>query len=225
MTSVLHSNQKIVADGSGNFSFESRAYYPADDDQKVDFYAVNPFKTSQQLTSVMSFSVNTDQTSDKGYTNSDLMYAKRTNVEKTKKDVELTFRHKLSKISFVVKQGDGTSLKDLSNIQLRNVYTDVNIDLTDGTLIPVASTVKSINANGVEGSGEAEVDGMAVVIVPQTFVADGTKEFLAVTVDGKEHVYTPTEDMYFETGSRYNFVITVYDNGISVSHTEMSWDE
>lgn len=228
ISDIVYDNALLTADGNGNFSYESDGqtvlYYPVEAGN-VDFYAVHPYAEAVNLGSVMSFKVIEDQSVLTNYYNSDLLYSQKKDLSKTSSAVPLVFNHKLSKISFLVKQGAGIDLSELTGIQIMNVLSDINMDVTSGALIPVSGANTDINVYGVKGTTgeETQVSGMAAIIVPQSFVTDGSKQLFRLVINGVSFYYKPSVGILFEEGKAYNYTLTVNNTGIEVTSSIVDW--
>jgi len=227
-TNIVYDNALLTADGNGNFSYESDGqnvlYYPVEAGN-VDFYAVHPYSDATSLGSVMNFEVEPDQSVLANYYNSDLLYSQVKDISRTRNAIPMVFNHKLSKVSFVVKQGVGLDLSNLTSIQIMNVQSDINMNINDGSLVPIAGTNTEISVYGVKGTtGEqTQISGMAAIIVPQSFVTDGSKRLFRLVINGADYYYTPSVGILFEEGKEYNFTLTVNNTGIEVTSSIVDW--
>lgn len=228
LTNIYYDNALLTADGNGAFSYSSGGqtvlYYPVEP-VNVDFYAVHPYASTTALNSIMNFSVNLDQTTAANYYNSDLLYSKVENIARTRNAVPMTFNHKLSKINFTIRQGAGLDLSDLSSVTIMNVLSQIDMNLTDGTLVPVTGSTSEISVYGVRGTtgNETELTGMTAIIVPQSFTTDGTKQLFRLNINGVNFYYTPAVGIMFEEGKQYNYTLTVNNTGITVTSTIEDW--
>ena len=225
---VLYDNVRLTADGNGNFSYSYQGgtvlYYPTEA-INVDFYAVHPYSESASLSSVTKFAVKQDQTVLKNYYDSDLLYSMVDDIAKTRAAVPMVFDHKLSKISFTVREGAGVDLSGLTAISVMNVMSEIDMNLTDGTLVPVSGDVTEIGVYGVRGTtgSETQVSGMSAIIVPQSFVTDGSKLLFRLTISGRDFYYTPAVGILFEEGKIYSYILTVNNTGIEVTSSINNW--
>ncbi len=219
---IYYDNVSILADGEGGFTYPTPLYYPLGT-SNVDFYAVNPYMSGAVLTTPIAFSVENDQSENGDYLNSDLLYASTKDVERTYNDVSLSFTHKLTKVTFVVQQSGIISLENLNEIQLQNVLTDVTLNLQTGALTQVDSEPATVVANNVRGTTETVQTDMAAIIVPQTFTAEEDKALIRINVEGNNFYYYPNSDITFESGKSYNYTITVYNTGITVTSEILPW--
>ncbi len=223
-STVYYNNETIVADGNGGFTYPTQLYYPLGT-ANVDFYAVNPRMAGATLTAPMSFSVQNDQSSNSAYLNSDLLYASTKDISRRNEAVDMSFTHKLTKVTFVVKQSGIITLDELSDIEIQNVQTETTLNLQTGALTPVASTPENVTVNNVRGTTQNVQSEMAAIIVPQTFTAEANKPFIKITIGENVFDYIPRVNITFESGKSYNYTITVYNNNITVASEILPWDE
>ena len=104
----LYVNNTLTADGGGSFTGGQPMYFPSTA-KGEDIYAIHgnfgadftDFWSAEQTHTIAQ----DQKSSGDGYAKSDLVYAKHTNVARTKQAVNLEFRHLLSKIEVVLVQG------------------------------------------------------------------------------------------------------------------------
>lgn len=229
LTEIVHNNAILTADGNGNFTYssgeQSVLYYPVEP-VNVDFYAVHPYAETTALGSVMNFEVNRDQTTLENYYVSDLLYSQKKNIPKSRNTIPMLFNHKLTKISLIVKQGPGMDLSDLSSIQIMNVLSQINMNVSDGALVPISGTETEIDMYGVRGTvdSETQISGIAAIIVPQSFVTSGNKELFRLVINGVNYFYKPASGILYEEGKVYNYTLTVNNSGvIDVTSSITDW--
>lgn len=222
-TSIIYTNTELTADGNGALNYSPKMFYPTNGNT-VNFYAYHPFGSASDLTTAIPFSVKADQTAATDYLNSDLLYSQKTGVARTSSAELLTFNHKLSKLTFTVKKGEGASLEGLSAIEIQNTLPETSLKLEDGTITAASGTATTIKAFGVPttvSSTDAEVSGMAAIVVPQTVTTD--TELLKITIGGVSYIYRVPANLDYESGKVYNYTITVNMAGIIVTSEIVDW--
>ncbi len=222
---TLYSNAILTADGIGGFTYnyygQNTLYYPLDN-ENVDFYAVHPYAAGMRITENFIFNVRQDQSDIRDFLNSDLLYCKVENVAKSRNSVAMIFRHKLSKITFEIIEGEGTDLTLLNGIEVLGVNSRITLELPDSTLSSPANPVNIIPYGVRAATGtETTIDGISAIVVPQTFT--GGNPLFKFTVDNTEFFYTPQNNVVFEQGNRYNYRITINNAGIEVESTIDRW--
>ncbi|MCD8264428.1 MAG: fimbrillin family protein [Tannerellaceae bacterium] len=138
--------------------------------------------------------------------------------------MELIFHHKLSKITFKILQEGDRNLSGLSSIDILNVATTTQIDITTGDLTTVDNqSTSTIQAYGISGSTDKELTDGAALIVPQQFPAH--QELIRVTIGDRVHTYIPDAIIVFEEEVHYNFKIKVYDENVTFEVSRQDWDK
>ena len=186
-------------------------YYPVNG-AKVDIRAIYP----KGKMNTSSFTVENPQVTKPAYMASDLMFAKKTDVEKSTTAVQLTFEHKMSKILVNLTGEGGVNLSN-SVVTLLGVKTSVEFNPTTGVVG---------NATGSATDIQMTADGAvpsACIIVPQVVPSGYLLEILLENNDVLH--YKTVQDMIFESGKKYTFNVTVIESNISVSTTVSDWDK
>lgn len=100
-----------------------------------DFYALYPYQQNVNSVEGYAFSVSQDQNGD-GYEASDLLFAKAENVSRTDGEVDLQFKHMMSKCVVNVVKGDQFEgdIPDDIVAHLYNTSVDCKVDWTTGSL-------------------------------------------------------------------------------------------
>jgi len=226
ISELVYDNAILSADGDGGFSYsyegQSILYYPTEPGN-VDFYAIHPYNENITLGNTTNFKVNRNQTVLKDFFDSDLLFSRVLDVAKTRNTVAMTFNHKLCKINFIIKKGVGIDLNTLSSINIQNVIAEIDMNTSDGTLVPISAVAGNIEVYGVQGTSGNEISGMAAIIVPQTFTAEANKRLFKLTINNVDYFYTPTTNITFESGKKYNYTLTVNNSGIEVSSEIVDW--
>lgn len=222
---VEYNNVEIVADNTGNFTYAQQMYYP-EDNSTVNFYAVHPYTAGITLGATETwtdFSIKPNQHDVVNYLKSDLLYASKSNISRTKSKVALTFSHKLSKINFTIKSGNHIDMRELTGIGVINVKPSTQIDINTGAIKEASGTpIEVISAPSTPAAtANSNVTGIETIIIPQT-IAAGSKLF-KVTIDGVNYYYTNPDAVAFEGGNCYNYVLTINQTGIEVSSTITDW--
>ena len=167
---------------------------------EITIYAYHPYNTS--MSADFPFTVSTDQSTTKGYLESDLLWTKKTTA-KTIAPVALSFVHKLSKLEIKLQSNDA---EDLSGATISVCGTHINtlFNPLTGELTPVSEkNVKDIKASVTTAAALQA----SCIIIPQT-VASGTA-FIKVEHEGKTYQYKLSESATFEEGKSYIFTLTI----------------
>lgn len=190
----------------------------------------------------VKFSVAADQSSmGTAYTNSDLLYATKRNVARTKDQVELTFYHMLSKMEIAIVRGEGApELANDDAVTIADVVTDGTFKPTkEADMTDQAARQAMIEAGCTKGQmvvsqktctnfGEANVDYNEAIVVPQDMLG---KKIEFKLKDGGILSYTIPEftetpgNAVFESGKKYIYHITLNLTGVEVSATIVDWGD
>ena len=149
-------NKLWTSDGEGGLSTEHAVYWA---NTNVSVTAYHPYNVDW-TSGTQTFTVKTDQSVEENYLDSDLLWAKETEVSKSTNAIPLTFSHKLAKVN-VTLQPEYPEI-DLSSavVSICNTKTSTTIDLFDGTVpVDAIGEVKEIKA-GVGLTASA-------IVVPQ----------------------------------------------------------
>lgn len=139
----------------------STLYFPPGDNDKVDvsIYALYPSTVTSSLT---SFAVQTQQTTDADYKASDLMYASATSP-KTDQAIHLQFNHKMAKL---IINASGEENLTMKTITLKSLYTTIGWNATTGELGSTSGSTSDI-VIASNGSFASSLTGVAL-FPPQT---------------------------------------------------------
>ena len=199
-----HNNKPWTVEANGTLTNTDDKLYWGNGN--ATFYAYHPYNENWTGNS-HSFSVQTDQSTDEGYLNSDLLYGWRANVAKTAEAVTIPFVHSLTKINITVDSDD------IDNLNGASVYicgTDIdltfnpqfaahvgNIDITDQT------TIQDIKAGTATGLANNISYSVSAIIVPQTITAD--TKFIKVSLNEKDYYYITPQELSFQATEEYTF--------------------
>lgn len=185
------------------------------------------------ITHTVAQNQKTQQPTD-GYAKSDLVYAKSTDVARTKQPINLQFKHLLSKIEVVLVKGDGSP--DISKMEILNTKLEA-------VFTPSKENEFKVTANGTDGENPIEIDANLTekdaaentesddgkelneaVIVPQTLTSG--KAFIRVTTaEGGELIYRLPEGKTFDPAKKYRYTITANMTGLTVTAEIKNWGE
>ena len=156
------------------------------------------------------FSVNTDQSNEANYRNSDLLWTTATS-SKTENAVPLKFTHKLAKIKVSLTSEES----DLSNATIYVCGTNISASFnpTTGILSTSSNGVTDIKA----GITKKDAYTASAIIIPQTLFKD--TKLIKIQHDGKEFSYILPEDKEFISGKSYSYILNIKSNGIEVQAT------
>ena len=237
-------NLLYTADGKGGFD-GSTVYYPQSGNG-VNIYAYAPWKDGLSLDGNYAFSIQQDQSTDENYLASDLLwgqpmklktddsgdYESANPVKRTKENVNVTFKHLLSKIQIELTPEAGLTAKDFrgATLTILNVKHSTSLILAEGTISEASGDPFDVTAATYEDKEGLTGENLkaAAIVVPQT-IAKGTK-FLKVTLkSGGELYYTlpsgeSDADLVLKSGKIYKYDIKVKLTGLTVTSQITDWE-
>lgn len=210
-----YSNVSAKADGNGNFSDYSTMYYPQSG-KGVKIAAYHPYKADAG--DEYDFIVAGDQrTHVADYYNSDLLYSAETEFARSSNACALTFEHKLCKITYTLKAGDGVSSIEGATVDIVNVEKAVKFNRTTGAVTNVQS--------GYSKKGDVKLGQYGAIIAPQPVEQD--EKLLKITLSdaagGGVFYHKKADDIAFTGGNLYHYTITVNATGLTVTSTITPW--
>lgn len=194
----------------------SEQMYWLDKTTEAVFYGYYPYSEVSDVNE-HSFTVATDQSELSSLKSSDFVWGKSASTAPSKNPVALQTSHIMSSIKIYVEPGDGfkpETFADLDvKVNLRNVKNSAKVNLEDGSVTAVGSSVQMTpyKDNGY----------YRAIIVPQT-VADES-ELVVITVNGTE--YTLKKGFAFASGTRHKFTVKVNKTGSGVNIGIGGWEE
>ena len=146
---VSASNLRLTWDGNAMVP-ENTLYWGLNQEanETTEFYAYYPYKANTGKT--FTFGVSADQTNEADFLAADLMLA--ASVAAPGDDaVVLNFAHRMARLVFYV---DNRIDAKVTDVELKNVVLNTNVDLEASTLEPAgnATSVKALPAKAVDGS-------------------------------------------------------------------------
>ena len=178
-----------------------------------------------------TFTVESNQDKQVQYKLSDLMFGtildddgvSSKEVAPTDVKQTITFRHKLSKITVILKSGTGSPDTKNSEVQLCNVYKTIGFTPASGALGALSGDPDYVTMT-TDGRSSS---GVSAIIPPQSI---GTGYFLKIRLAGKSDTdsgdiiyYSPSQSFDVESGKEYKFTMTINQNGLTVDYTVSDW--
>jgi len=186
-------------------------YYPLDE-TNVDIVAYCPFDASS------TFTVQEDQTNNDNYMASDLLFASKSNQEKTPDAVPLQFEHKMAKVVVNVTAASASGITEIQTVTLQNVKRQVTFNQTSG-VVSNAGTYGNTTVRLVKDGNTTTATG-AAVIPAQTI--SGT--LLTVVTDIGTATYS-VETKEFNAGKVYVLNIYVGRTAIGATTQITGWTD
>ena len=186
-------------------------FYPLDN-TNVDIVAYSPYDAGS------TFIVQDDQSNNDNYMASDLLFASKTNVEKSTNAVPLQFEHKMAKVVVNVTANAASGISQIQAVRLQNVKRQVNFDTETGT-VSNAVTYGSTTVSMVQSGNTNTATGVAV-IPAQTI--SGT--LLTVVTNIGTATYT-IDSKTFAAGNVYTLNIRVGRTSIGGTTDITNWSD
>lgn len=194
----------------------ANAYFP-DNTTLCDLYAYHPFTGSGFKIGASTLDINlcTDQSNGSDYDKADYMVASAKGVAPSGEPVPLLFNHILSKVDLVLKAGEGCTLDELkeADIRLVSLYSK-GIYEVENTSFHNLSMRDNITPFGSFRVNNDKLEGLSAILIPQTKA--GGESLLYVVFEGRTHAYKPETELVFESGKEYQLTITVSVESIGV---------
>lgn len=212
-----------TTDGNGGMTTQTQPYYPTSGNG-VNIYAIYPSGTKAGEL----FTVQADQSADANYKKSDLMYGKpaQNPVSRTSSPVNINFSHRLSKVTVVLKSGNGNPDLNEAVVTLKDVKLSATFTATaeSGSVSEAtgdATDIKVMTAANNALSGSA-------VVVPQTlgtsFIEVKLKNGGVLTSSSlKDESDNPISDVVLTSGKEYKYTITVNLTSLDVTSSISNW--
>ena len=188
-----YSNGNLVAsDDDGKAFWDTK-------DTELSVYAYYPYSANVVNNSAYEFSVNSNQSVEANYYDSDFITAQNEGVEPQEGAVSLTFNHSLSKVNVSLIAGKGITSDELAELDkeftISGLVTSGTIDLATGvaTAGTTKATITPLVSNGKDYSA---------IVYPQS----GAVTFY-MELDGE--IFSYTTNVNFAAGYQYQFNLTI----------------
>ena len=211
-------NPMVYTHDGSQFKAATTQYFPSNGNG-IDVWAVYPSTITVGTT---DFTIESDQTSDANYKNSDLMIAQKLENKTKTDDITLSFTHQLSKIIVKLDKEAGVD-GDLTGavIKLTNVVKKTALTVSgDGITLGDLSAVAGDNGELTIGTYNA-TNGTAAIVIPQS---TGTMKFKVTLANGGSYTANmPNTTTTFAANKEYTFTLTLKANAITVSASINEW--
>lgn len=184
-------------------------------DSQITVTAYHPYHSAWTGTE-QEFSVSTDQSTNSGYSNSDLLWT-TTSASMTDATIGLNFKHLLTKINVTL---SSDHIDDLSGTTISICGTKISTIFNPMTgVVSGASDVQEIMASITTD----EAYTASAIIVPQAIVKN--TKFIKLTRGDKNFHYTLPEDMQYLPGYSYHYTLKVEESNMEdlLEGKEIEW--
>ena len=204
-TNVKYANSEETIDG---FTSDTPITYPGGDVTFVNFMAVYPY--NEKVTDGnYSFTLgDKDNLSD-----NDIMYASSPSVEAGINNVNLTFKHKLSKIVLNITDKNGSPVTG-ATVSINKQCLDGVLKVSDGTVTAKAETEYNSSLQFVD-----KTNGQYEAIVLPDEAREG--RIISITMSDNTIYRCPIDNISFDSSKRYTFPIVLYSKDPSVEQPEL----
>lgn len=167
-----------------------------------------------------SWSVQSNQ-EEKGYQNSDFLYAAPKDISFSDTNKSLAFTHQTARVVINIKNAEAATDADVissvvigneNNLALSGGYTAPTEGNATGAWNISGGTMGTITPKDITaGDGSDILKTYAALVIPQNMSEQANKKFIAVTLaDQNTYYYTPEDtDADLESGKQYTYNITV----------------
>lgn len=208
---LIADNAALTANGSGGFT-GAPIYYPADG-SAVSIYAYAPYNVdwNSSLNADKAFTVSADQSTEKGFTDSDLLRGVPTNnsLVASNEEVPIAFKHKLTKLNINFDTSDSNVDLKGAEVSILNTLSTTTLNVYSGAVGTASGTATEIKVASF--ASDATSFTACAVIVPQT-INSGT-DLVCVKVNSTVINAKLNQAVTFESGKKYTY--TVKFNGTS----------
>ena len=187
-----------------------KPYYPTSGSVKIVAYHPSTASTT--------FTVESDQTNETNYHNSDLMFSNNiTAQEKTTSTVNLQFTHKMAKLVVTANKGDGVN--GIKTITLKQVKRQVSFDQTTGT-VGTATTTGSTDVTLFKDGSNTTTSGAGAALIPTQTI---TGALLEIDTDQGTATYSvASPGKTFNANTKYTVTVTVNRTAVGITNS-ITW--
>ena len=156
---------------------QKEVFYP-EGDATLDFISYYPYQEDgvSKGSSQLPISVQTDQSTSEGYSTSDFLMARATDIKSGDKPVELAYQHQLLKIKIVLSPKEGENVEDmlLANPQIvaTGFKTRALYDLETGDISELSSPAGILPFGTWKKKSNGTLTGKEFILIPQEYNAE-----------------------------------------------------
>ena len=218
-TSGANYSPTVYTHNGSQFNTTTPQYFPSNGNG-IDVWAVYPSTVTESSNTY--FTIESNQTSDTDYKNSDLMFAQKLENKTKTDDITLSFSHQLSKIIVKLeKEGGVDGVLDGATIKLTNVIKKIALTSVDGSGITLGNLSSVQEDKGELTIGKYATNGAAAIVIPQS--ASSMKFKVELDNGGSYTADMPNTTTQFEPNKEYTFTLTLKANAITVSASIKAW--
>ena len=220
MGNVCSNRKHATASGDGTFT--GTPIYFRNKTDKLTITAYYPFAgTEGQMPAVVTASTGSDRQTPDEQKKIDFLYAVKENVSGASPEVNLTFSHLMSKLTFIFKNGnDGTDVSKITSCEINGLVLSGTFDPTTG--ICKANTTAHPTALSFTPTVTKDKEIDPLILFPQTVgkvtmkIHDNEEQDFSCELN-----FGPNG---LQAGNNYVFTITVKKTTLSVNSTITNWN-
>ena len=207
-TSYLNTNVKYANsdENKNGFTSEMPITYPGGDVTLVNFMAVYPYNenvTDGNYTFVLG----------EDLSKNDIMYASSSLVEAGTNNVDLTFKHKLSKIVLNIEDENGNPLNGAA-VSIDKQCKEGVLNMSDGTVTAKEAAEYKSSLKFVD-----KTNGQYETIILPDEAREG--RIILITTSDNKIYRCPIDNISFDSSKRYTFPVVLYSKDPSVTKPEL----
>lgn len=223
---VPHFNAwELTSDGQGSLSPTGEMQNFPDGNETLNLYSLSGNFTTGDIIAGetpfpaqgLSYSVDSDQRGEMGYSGSDLLYAAQNNIGQQDGSIALRFYHMLSKVEVLLKPGGGVTAEELRKA---TVLIDA---VVDGSFTPKKVTTADLADVSVRNNMVAATGALGTIQTSPKVIDDATKteygcavffpqtvtgRFITIILSDDRRYYYTAKELTFESGKHYIFSLT-----------------
>lgn len=229
ITTIFKPSSKIIYFGAEEGRFT--AYYPYTEDRSMITETVN----DQEVKLIKA-----DLTNQWNSMKFDFLFAKEVTANKSDRELNLVFRHKMCYLILHMRRGEGvpetpgSSLSENHVISLDALYPSAAFNPLTGEVIPkgdpICTTfIKNKNITSVAEPGSSGDIYFPLILAPQTLegglilyvtqVEDKSAPELQEIITYRAVLKTDSDKMQLKAGMKYEYTVTINKRGITVDNT------
>lgn len=155
----------------------------------------------------------------------DFLYAKKENVKGSSPSVNLDFSHKMSKLTFVFKNGNsGTDVSKITSYSIDGLVLEGNFDSSTGVCTPKNIESQQLVIDLKDTSVISEKSVPSLIVFPQIPSENSLKMKIHDSENQDYVCELKFDDKGLEPGNNYLFTITVKKTILSVDSSIVNWN-
>lgn len=195
-------NNELFKFNGSSWTAERKVFW---EDGTFDIYAYYPHLAKLNDVEELEFDLPVDQSTPKGLSSADFLWASKENVTSSSSPVPLQFSHRLSKVVVKLEKGEGFEGEIPSDceVYIHSTATTALIDLTTGdtsrSLYSPTSTIKAYSKSSTE---------FEAIVVPQNL--DSRRPLVEIVSQGVS--YLMEGRISFRQGCSHSIVVSLSKN-------------